>query len=144
MKTFKHIFCISLSLSFGFSHAQTGTINNNFVTDETVTINSQNNEAIANNTITDSDKEKTNSIAKPGVKVYPEPFSGIVSVNLSNCQDSEICVFDGKGKCLKYIRCQNEECAIFNLRNQPNGIYYMEIKVQGEKTVKTIYLKQNF
>lgn len=142
MKKFKHIVCIALSFVVGISYAQPASTDNITAITKTVNANKEKNDGVEVNKATSiSSKEKTEIIGKPVVKIYPEPFLGIVSVNLSNCPNAKICVFDAKGNCLKYQNCKNEVCALFNLKNQPKGIYYMEILSQGEKTVKAIYLQ---
>ncbi len=146
MKNFRHIYCITfLSLAFGFCYGQLALVDNSINTGEKANITALQSDAMAFHTSDPvPDNNEPDVTAKPEIKIYPEPFEGIISVNLKKCPDAQICLFDAKGNCLKYQNCENEECAIFNLRNEPKGIYYMEIKVKGEKTVKAIYLQQKF
>lgn len=145
MKNFRHIYCIALSFTFVISYGQIASVENNSNNAEKTNITNGQSDALSLNTSDPvSDNIKTETTAIPEIKIYPKPFEGIISVNLNKCPDAQICLFDAKGNCLKYQNCENEDCAVFNLRNEPKGIYYMEIKVKGEKTVKAIYLQQKF
>jgi len=138
MKNIRLIFTIASSLAFGASYAQTSTFDVASNNDEKIARHAEANNVA--NCDANQCREPLHS-NKPEIKIYPEPFLGIVSVNLSNCPDAKICLFDRKGNCLKYQNCQKEAYAVFNLKDQPKGIYYMEIMSQGEKTVKAIYMQ---
>ncbi len=81
---------------------------------------------------------KSETSVNPFVKQYPAPFSEIVSVDLSSCPDAKICLYYESGKCIKYQDCGKEKTAIFNLKNQPKGLYFMEIVSNGKRVMKTI------
>lgn len=152
MKNIKHIFCIALSLGLFASYAQPSSLDNTFDADRKITVNTalidgpedptiQNDGKKSYLTTNISSLSESTSVINPEVKVYPEPFSGIVSVDLSDCPDAKICLYYESGKCIKYQDCQNEKNAIFNLKNEPKGLYFMEIVSNGKKIVKKVDLE---
>lgn len=152
MKNTKYIFCIALSLGIFASYAQPSSLDNTVNTDRTISastalIDSTEDPTIQNDgkksylTTNISSLSESTSVINPEVKVYPEPFSGIVSVDLSSCPDAKICLYFESGKCIKYQDCQNEKNAIFNLKNEPKGLYFMEIVSNGKKIVKKVDLE---
>ncbi|MCD6019515.1 MAG: Secretion system C-terminal sorting domain [Bacteroidetes bacterium] len=144
MKIIIHLYCVALTFAFYISYGQTSSsepiarVAGKLATKDAHGINS-----LPTNCPTPNITEDE-IIVTPEVKAYPEPFEGIVSVNLNTYPDAQISVCDSKGNCVKSQKCANEERAIFDLRDQPKGIYYLEIKAKGGKTVKAIYLQQNF
>ncbi|MCD6018988.1 MAG: hypothetical protein K0S53_2109 [Bacteroidetes bacterium] len=150
MKKIKHILCIALSFAFSVSYAQTGPVDNTFSDSKQITTNVALLDGPEDPTIQNDGKSNpytrpvvsnTGNMLNPEIKVYPEPFAGIVFVDLSSCPDSKICLYFESGKCLKYQDCQNETSAIFNLKNEPKGLYFMEIVSMGKKVVKKIDLE---
>jgi hypothetical protein len=141
MKILIYIYCVALTLAFYNSYSQTSssetiaTATGKFAPNESGTLDNDHPASSIN---------EEEIVVTPEVKIYPEPIEGIVSVNLNAYPDAQVSVFDAKGNFVKKQQCANEEKAIFDLRNQPKGIYYLEIKVKGQKTVKAIYLQQNF
>ena len=82
-------------------------------------------------------------------EIYPNPSSGIFTINLRNCRDAKICIYDVLGNCLLNKDCRNDTnpkingstTLTMNLSNQPKGIYFMEIVSDGERAVKKIVLQ---
>lgn len=75
------------------------------------------------------------------VAVYPNPSSGIFSVNLHNFRGAKICVYDVLGNCLLNKDCRNDLSPKIDLGCQPKGIYFMEIMFEGERAIKKIVLQ---
>lgn len=77
-----------------------------------------------------------------GINIYPNPSSGIFTVNLKNkTAETKICVYDVLGNCvLDKISVKNSNQEI-DLSNQAKGIYFMEIISDGEKEVQKIVLQ---
>lgn len=141
MRNIIYIYCVALTFAFYISNGQSSssetiaTATGKFAPNESGTLD---------NDLPASSINEEEIVVTPEVKIYPEPFEGIVSVNLNTYPLAQISVYDSKGNCVKNQQSANEERAIFDLRDQPKGIYYLEIKVKGEKTVKAIYLQQKF
>ena len=68
------------------------------------------------------------------VSIYPNPTSGIFTVNIRNCRDAKICVYDVLGNCLLNKDCRNDVSSKINLSCQPRGIYFVEL-LSGENRV---------
>ncbi|MES2565579.1 MAG: T9SS type A sorting domain-containing protein [Bacteroidota bacterium] len=141
MKSLIQLYFATLSLAYCISYGQSTTseiiASNNIKnsTNETVSL-------MDYSTVSDIQEEEIH--VNPEININPEPFEGLVSVNLNALPDAQVSVFDANGKSVKKQQCAHDERALFDLRKQPKGIYYLEIKVKGEKTVKAIYLQQNF
>lgn len=75
------------------------------------------------------------------MNIYPNPTSGIFTVDLRNCLYAKICVYDVLGSCLLKKDCQNEESPKIDLSSQPGGIYFMEVVSDSERAVKKIVLE---
>jgi hypothetical protein len=151
MKNTNHKLCIALCFGLFSAIAQPSSIDNIYDADkktaEISLIDGPEDPGIQNDgrknflTSNISASGETTSVFNAQVKVYPAPFSGIVSVDLSNCPDAKICLYYESGKCIKYQDCENETTAVFNLKDEPKGLYFMEIVSYGRKTVKKIELE---
>lgn len=93
-------------------------------------------------------KLSTNSLSNIGennnvnfVSVFPNPSSGIFTVDLGNCRDAKICVYDVLGSCLLKKDCLYDVAPKIDLSSQPRGIYFMEIVSDGARAVKKIVLE---
>jgi len=85
------------------------------------------------------------------LEIFPNPSSGIFTINLHNCRDVKICVYDVLGNCLLNKVYVNDVSPMINLSNQPKGIYFLEIVSypstqgfegqSGERVVKKIVLQ---
>lgn len=84
----------------------------------------------------ESEIEYINSIL-----IFPNPSSGIFTIDMRDHQDAKICVYDILGNCLLNKVYDNEVSPKINLSNQPRGIYFVELLSDGERTVKKIILQ---
>lgn len=76
------------------------------------------------------------------VSVYPNPTSGIFTVNLKNkTADAKICVYDLLGNCVLSNITVKELNQRIDLGNQPSGIYFVEMALGDEKTTRKIIIK---
>jgi hypothetical protein len=73
--------------------------------------------------------------------IYPNPSSGIFTINLRNFRDIKVSVYDILGKCLKKKNCQGETSYEIDLGSQPQGIYFMEIVSDNKRAVKKLVLQ---
>jgi para-nitrobenzyl esterase len=62
------------------------------------------------------------------LQVYPNPSDGIFHFNLQINIDFEVAVFNSSGQKISVPVNSNQ----IDLKNQPNGIYYFEVKTKGE------------
>jgi len=89
---------------------------------------SSNNNVLVN----EPSKEKSMSI-------YPNPSSGIFTVNLRNCQaGAKVTIHDVLGNCLLEKDCLGETSQEINLSCQPRGIYFVELLSGEERVVKKV------
>lgn len=71
--------------------------------------------------------------------IYPNPTSGIFSVNFNNENtDANICVYDILGNCLIKKDSHSGSIAQFDLSAQPKGVYFVQIMMDEKRTVKKI------
>lgn len=147
MKNTNFIFCIVLSLGFINSYAQSSLLDNADINKNTTSLSlvdeigyptTQNN--IRNPESNISASGDTTAVNDAQVKIYPGPFSGFISVDLKNCPDAKICLYNENGKCVKYMDCANEK-AFFNLKNESKGLYFMEIVSNGKKLVSKVNME---
>lgn len=76
------------------------------------------------------------------VNIYPNPSSGIFTINLKNqTVKTEICIHDILGNCvLDKMSVKNNNQGI-DLSHQPKGVYFVEISSGDERTIKKIVLE---
>lgn len=72
------------------------------------------------------------------VIVYPNPSTGIFTVNTQNSM--KICLYDVLGNCLWTKEFGNNENVKIDLSTRSKGIYFVEMLSDGERTVKKIVL----
>lgn len=75
------------------------------------------------------------------VNIYPNPSSGIFTVDLGNCKDAKLSVCDVLGNRVWKKDYGGETSQEINLSFQPKGIYFLEIVSDGERFVKKIILE---
>lgn len=75
-----------------------------------------------------------------GVKVYPNPTSGLFSVELNNNSAKTIEVTDVTGRVIM-TNTSNNEVVNVNINGLANGIYY--VKIQSENAVEVIKVVKN-
>lgn len=74
--------------------------------------------------------------------IYPNPSSGIFTVNLQNTNATTmISIFDLLGNCLWNEAGLNDGSTRIDLSGQPKGIYLIEIRTKGQKVVKKIVIQ---
>ncbi|MCE9538037.1 MAG: T9SS type A sorting domain-containing protein [Bacteroidetes bacterium] len=74
-------------------------------------------------------------------KVFPNPFSGVITVNLKNkTAETKICVYDVLGKCVFDKVSKNDKEKI-DLSGKPKGIYILEVESDGKNVMKKIVLQ---
>ncbi len=98
--------------------------------------------ATTNITVNLSTDVTTNAVKEANWEVYPNPTSGIFTLNIkTKTADTKICVYDVLGNCV-YDKVSIKNCKVeIDLSNQPKGIYNMEIESQGESVMKKIVLQ---
>ncbi len=72
-------------------------------------------------------------LSKSGISIYPNPSSGIFTIETSDAYN--VAVIDITGKIVNEFIVNNTNETI-DLRNQPNGVYF--VKFNNDKTVKTV------
>jgi len=77
-------------------------------------------------------------ITKAEINIYPNPSLGIFTVDLRNCRDAKICVYDVLGNCLLEKSCKGETSQEINLSSQPRGIYFVELLSGEERVVRKV------
>lgn len=75
------------------------------------------------------------------VDVFPNPSTGIFTINARSNQEMQIYIYDLLGNCLMSNSCRSKEKPQIDLKNQSKGIYFMEILSDGERVVKKIVLQ---
>jgi len=75
-----------------------------------------------------------------GVKVYPNPTGGVLTVELANGADKNIQVTDVTGRVVLNKTGKNERIEM-NLNTLSNGIYY--VRIQSENAVEVIKVIKN-
>ena len=71
--------------------------------------------------------------------IYPNPTSGIFTVNLHNCQaGAKVIVRDVLGNCFLERNCRSESSQEINLSCQPRGIYFVELLSGDERVVRKV------
>ena len=76
------------------------------------------------------------------IRVFPNPSSGIFTVDLHNCQaGAKIAVRDVMGNCLFEKNCRSDASPTINLSSQPKGIYFIEIASDATRSVNKIVLQ---
>jgi len=83
-------------------------------------------------------EEFNNSIS---VNIFPNPSSGIFTVNLRNCRDAKICVYDVLGNCLLNKNCRSDVSPKIDLSCQPKGIYFVELLSGTERRTEKIIIE---
>lgn len=74
-------------------------------------------------------------------EIYPNPTSGISTVNLHNNGDATIFIYDVLGNCMLKKECRNEVYTTIDFSSQPKGIYFMEIVSDRTKSVNKIVVQ---
>lgn len=75
------------------------------------------------------------------LNIFPNPTSGIFTVNLHNCWNAKICVYDVLGNYILKKDCGKDVGPIIDLSSQAKGIYYMEIISDGKRSMRKIVLQ---
>lgn len=83
------------------------------------------------------------SIAKQDIKIYPNPTDGIIKVEISGFEDTDICevsIFNASGQQLLSQRASSYITEV-NIVTQPKGIYIMRILLNGNDSIWKIIKK---
>lgn len=76
------------------------------------------------------------------IRVFPNPSSGIFTVDLHNRQArAKIVIRDVLGNCLFEKNCRNDASPTIDLSSQSKGIYFVEIVVGIERDIQKIVLQ---
>ncbi len=73
--------------------------------------------------------------------VFPNPSTGIFTLNLNNLPNATLSVTDALGHCLWRKDCKDKNTQQIDLSSQPKGIYFLEVNSQGQRSVKKISLQ---
>lgn len=73
--------------------------------------------------------------------IYPNPGSGIFTLDLGNYFDAQIYIYDVLGNCMFNRNYGNDEIARIDLSIQQRGIYYIEIVSDSKRSVNKIVLQ---
>lgn len=71
------------------------------------------------------------------LSVFPNPTDGITNISLESPTNASL--FDYTGRLIKQLNITSGSSKI-DLSNQPNGIYYLKLKIKGQIIVKKIVL----
>lgn len=90
-----------------------------------------------------SGNEAVGVVAKESSKftLYPNPTSGILTVNLNKSLDVTLILYDVLGNCLSKKDFRGQSILHADLSLQSKGVYFMEIVSDGERVVKKIVLQ---
>ena len=83
------------------------------------------------------------SIAKKDIKIYPNPTDGIIKVEISVFDDTDICeisIFNASGQLL-LSRTASSSITEVDIVSQPKGIYIMRISLNGNDSIWKIIKK---
>jgi hypothetical protein len=85
---------------------------------------------------TNTDESKTNN----SFTIFPNPSSGMVYIQSTNDDLTEIKVYDYQGKLLKDVKIKSNSTNIYeiNLSKYPGGIYFFELKAGAESVFRKI------
>lgn len=75
------------------------------------------------------------------VNIYPNPGSGIFTLDLENYFDARVSIYDLLGSCVFKQNYGDDLQARIDLSIQPKGIYYIEIISEDDRSVKKIVLQ---
>jgi hypothetical protein len=75
------------------------------------------------------------------INIFPNPSSGIFTVDMHSCHEAKLSVCDVLGNRLLVKDCRGDASPQIDLNSQPKGMYYMEIVSEGERVVKKIVLE---
>ena len=82
------------------------------------------------------DKEYTDILSQRNISISPNPTKGMVKITITGLRESDDCamsVYTLKGQTLKKLSVSGEVTTI-DLSGQPDGIYLLDITINGEKT----------
>ncbi len=82
-------------------------------------------------------EEITNNLAQ--VSVYPNPSVGTINIDLVEKVNSTISVFNVLGEEV-YNESNNSHLVTVDLNNNPNGVYFVTIKSEGNVITKKVFL----
>lgn len=74
-------------------------------------------------------------------QVFPNPSSGIFTLDLKKQTAAKIKVYDVLGKCVFNHSYKNEDQIKIDLASQPEGIYFLEVEAEGIKEVRKIVIQ---
>ncbi len=81
--------------------------------------------------------EENNSIS---VSVFPNPSTGIFTIQLNTPETKKISLFDALGR-LVYNKTTTDNLVNINLANNSQGVYLLQIETLGEKALEKLILK---
>ncbi|MDQ3047078.1 MAG: T9SS type A sorting domain-containing protein [Bacteroidota bacterium] len=73
------------------------------------------------------------------ISIFPNPSSGIVNINFEKSFTGKVCIYNPLGECVYYARIQNANAETIELMSS-EGIYFIELSNEKEKTVKKLIL----
>lgn len=82
------------------------------------------------------DKEYTDILSQRNISISPNPTKGMVKITITGLRESDDCtmsVYTLNGQTLKTLSVSGEVTTI-DLSGQPDGIYLIDITINGEKT----------
>jgi hypothetical protein len=81
------------------------------------------------------------NFSETDITVYPNPGSGIFTVNLNGCKHPNITLYDALGKCILNTCCLKDNVLELDLTAQPEGIYFLKVVSEGKEIAKKIVLQ---
>ena len=82
--------------------------------------------------------DKTSTLEQPTLLIYPNPSSGIFNVEM-NAEQAEIEIFNITGQRVKQTTLNSY--GIFDISNQPKGLYLIKIATSTETIVRKVILQ---
>ena len=73
--------------------------------------------------------------------IYPNPSSGIFTLNMNNILNAKVFVYDTHGNSLFTKDCRNETNPQIDLSNQSKGIYFVEMVAGNERRTEKIIIQ---
>lgn len=83
--------------------------------------------------------EENSNLQSPALLIYPNPSNGIFNVGM-NAEQAEIKVFNITGQLVKQT-VLNNSYGIFDISNQPKGMYFIKIKTSNETIITKVIIQ---
>jgi hypothetical protein len=81
---------------------------------------------------------KQNTVFADNITLYPNPSTGAFTISNPDLKNIDVSVYNTFGQVVYQIA--NNEKLVLDLTNEPTGIYFVKLKVDGEEVIKKVIL----